>query len=310
MTGDNQIVLGTAAETVMVPGQLDVTGNAIFQGDVSMNQNLFVGGDVSCNGITSLSAATANTPANGAPGTSIATLDWVTSHTSDTGGGWDVNTNTTTTNYDVGIGTNSPGAALDVSGNMLLHNGTNMYIGSDNNTTTGYGWNTGIGIDALQQNTSGLGNTGIGYVALQQNESGNDNVGIGSYSLSNNTSGDGNICLGKNSLINNTTGDNNVGIGIHSLGNTIGSNNTGIGPGTDVSGNYNYSTAIGYNAKVKASYSTAIGQNAQAEAEHQIVLGTNQETVMVPGQLNVSGNALFQSDVSCNNLYVGNMIYS
>ena len=61
-------------------------------------------------------------------------------------------------------------------------------------------------------------------------------------------------------------------------------------------------TEIATEAKVEANNSTAIGSGAKAMIANQIVLGTNEETVMVPGQLDVTDYALFNSDVSMNQM--------
>ena len=123
---------------------------------------------------------------------------------------------------------------LEVNGNMLLSNGTNMFIGSDNNTTTGDGYNTGIGIDALLDNTSGYKNVGIGTYALQNNETGCWNMAIGYCALldSNNPAGAGNnTACGYKALMNsNTNGHKNCAVGTKACYNiTGGYHNTAIG---------------------------------------------------------------------------------
>jgi trimeric autotransporter adhesin len=144
---------------------------------------------------------------------------------------------------NVGIGTSSPAAKLDVSGYDALVNGLTVGKGGSSNTT-----NTAFGSNALLANYIGGGsNCAIGYVALTANTSGSYNTGCGAYSLYSNTTGAENTALGistlyKNtyglfntavgraSLYNNTTGDDNSACGYLSLSeNTTGNSNVAIG---------------------------------------------------------------------------------
>jgi hypothetical protein len=168
----------------------------------------------------------------------------------------DVNDAKLTVDYsgNVGIGTTSPSATLDVNGtikldgnypvgtgnvalgNTALDSGSltgqyNVAVGDSALTTNTSGQlNTVVGGDAMTFNTTGNSNTAIGYGTLFDNTSGSSNTAIGQTSLSNNTTGVGNSAVGLNSLVTNTTGDFNVAVGQQSLNsNTTASNNTAVG---------------------------------------------------------------------------------
>jgi len=69
----------------------------------------------------------------------------------------------------------------------------------------GYGWNTAVGYQALQLNTSGSLNTALGFLALNSNVSGYNNVAIG-FEAGNEITGDNNIDIGNQG----NSGDNNI----------------------------------------------------------------------------------------------------
>jgi hypothetical protein len=202
---------------------------------------------------------------------------------------------------NIGIGTTTPAAALDVAtgdlnltgnilkgGTLFLHSNPgngNTFLGqySGNLSMTG-GANTGIGNSALANNNEGYSNTAIGYLALVGNHEGNDNTANGYFALESNTSGSYNTANGVNALghntigsfttasgvaalVSNTGGIENTANGANALGdNTIGFRNTGNGIaalGRNSEGNDN--TADGASAlihNINGSYNTAIGSFA------------------------------------------------
>ncbi len=310
----NQIMIGTTAETVNIPGILLLSGDPTDE-----NQ----------------AATKSYVDSSGGGGTNYWTLDSSNNIYNNTG-------------VNVGINNQNPAYSLDVSGNInstkdaiinsltigigggnifsntaigynaLLHNTDGSYntangynalytnttgysntanginslylnIGGYANTANGFevlyknidGYaNTGYGANSLYSNTTGLYNTANGVSSLYSNTSGQFNTAIGYESLFYNTTGSSNTANGVSSLNNTTNGSSNTAIGGNAGYNNIsGSNNTFLGANTDVSHNsipyYNNSTAVGYGAIIDAS--------------NQIVLGTSLETVKIPGIVNITG---------------------
>jgi hypothetical protein len=152
---------------------------------------------------------------------------------------------------DVGIGTTTPGASLDVNGTINAATQFNLggspfaygaastdnaYLGFAGNAmgTTLSETSTGVGFHAMFNN-NGLANTGVGVSAL----------------------------------FSNTTGSENTAVGVGALGNNItGSNNTGLG------------TFAGPGLESGLTYATAIGAGSQVDRSNSLVLGT------VPGTAN------------------------
>jgi hypothetical protein len=150
---------------------------------------------------------------------------------------------------NVGIGTITPGAKLDVAGHIGVSNtGNSVFIGKDAglnddlsfnyNTFVGYlagltnsdgEYNCAFGAYTLRSNTNGYGNSAIGDYALEDNTTGDENSALGYYALASNSSGSGNNAIGLNALRNSLSGSNNIAVGNFSgyLGN--GSNNVYLG---------------------------------------------------------------------------------
>lgn len=201
---------------------------------------------------------------------------------------------------NVGIGTASPTAKLDVNGDALINgftlgrgssgdesnsafgkvalannttgvNNTTMGIGSLQRSTTGFG-NTALGAYALTFNSSGYSNTAVGESSLQRNTTGNYNSAMGSSALFDNTSGTNNVAVGHGALQSNTTGNTNVAVGNAALfANTDGTFNTAVGHGAfDSATNYSNSTAIGYNAQPTASNMIRLGNTNITRIEGQV----------------------------------------
>jgi trimeric autotransporter adhesin len=160
----------------------------------------------------------------------------------------------------------------------------NMFFGLASGNTTGTGgFNTGVGINALQSlttgvsntatgyhslslNTSGYNNTAYGYETLATNTTGVNNTAIGWNSLSFNSTGFANTSLGSNALSANSTGIDNTAVGYGSLlANHIGSNNTASGFSALLSANADDNTADGYKTlynNTSGNDNTAIGSQA------------------------------------------------
>jgi hypothetical protein len=145
---------------------------------------------------------------------------------------------------NVGIGTSSPSALLDVAGDAEI-NGLTVGRGAGDVST-----NTASGNQALYSNTTGNNNTASGYQALYSNTTGDNNTASGRGALFFNTEGGSNTASGRDALYSNTTGSNNTAFGIRALrDNTTGNNNTASGYQalySNTTGNNN--TASGYQA--------------------------------------------------------------
>ena len=126
-------------------------------------------------------------------------------------------------NGNVGIGTTTPSAKLDVNGDALI-NGLTVGQGAG---TSALG-NTVFGKTALNNITTGLRNVAIGNEALLDNTTGNYNVAIGYQSLENNLANN-NVAIGVMALERVETAGNNTAVGYSALGLTSGANNTAIG---------------------------------------------------------------------------------
>jgi hypothetical protein len=203
---------------------------------------------------------------------------------------------------NIGIGTQTPGATLDVNGAVNVSatgsfnigeapfafgslNGYSAFLGfagNGSNSSTG-GANTASGNQALYSDTTGSFNTAAGQDALFFNTTGNGNTAAGVNSLDANTTGGGNTATGNNSLLPNTTGNYNTAIGYYAgqtidSSNVTASNNTALGSGAAFStGTLTNATAIGSNAEVSGSNSIVLGSIAgynKATASTYVGIGT------------------------------------
>jgi hypothetical protein len=192
----------------------------------------------------------------------------------------------------VGIGTSSPGALLDVNGDIIVAGSSigsgnvssNIKFGSiatyglnttgNNNVAIGVStllqnttglYNVAVGGSALRDNTTGEGNMAVGLQALALNTTGNNNVGVGRQTLTSNTTGLENTAIGTFALLSNTTSSFSVAIGSQTLFSSTGASNTGLGAYSfrDITTGAN-NTAVGYNTGrgiTTGSNNTIIGAN-------------------------------------------------
>jgi hypothetical protein len=172
---------------------------------------------------------------------------------SQTGGAPSV---TILSNGNVGIGTSTPAATLDVAGNinfsgLISYQTTSgpapvqQFSATTNNAATGINAlgtvgtgsgtsNTAVGNSALSADKNGSTNTAIGYTALFTNTGGDSNTAVGAQALeltngSDSTQGSGNTAIGFNALDGNSTGNSNIAIGLDAGSAITGSNNIDIG---------------------------------------------------------------------------------
>ena len=178
---------------------------------------------------------------------------------------------------NVGIGTSTPGATLDVGGHIWqTGTGHSVFIGegagenddlSDNfNTFVGYNSgntnttgsrNSANGVSSLYANTSGSYNTSNGFRTLNNNTIGECNTANGFRALNDNTEGDNNTAIGNQTLYKNTTAYSNVGVGAKSLfNNTDRSNLVAIGDSSL------YNNGIGATISYEATANTALGSKS------------------------------------------------
>ena len=141
---------------------------------------------------------------------------------------------------NIGIGTITPSAKLDISGSDALINGLTIGRGTgniDGNSAFGYralysnteGGNTANGYSALYYNTTGYSNTANGVSALYYNTEGDLNTANGMYALYANTTGSSNTALGYNAYPASGTLTNYTGIGYNVGGASSTSNSVEIG---------------------------------------------------------------------------------
>jgi len=177
---------------------------------------------------------------------------------------------------NVGIGTSSPGAKLDVVGDVNTSAGYNIG-GSRILSSLGLN-NLFAGVGAGQNNTTGINNTFFGPSAGLSNTMGNNNSFFGSSAGRLSTTGIYNSFFGVGAGYDNT-GDYNSFFGAGAGGqNTLGTSNTFVG---DIAGQSNttgsYNTAIGVVADVGSgnlTNATAIGANAAVGQSNSLVLGS------------------------------------
>ncbi len=161
---------------------------------------------------------------------------------------------------EIGVGTTTPTATLDVNGAVNAaasynlganpfafgsYANQNAFLGFAGNSTSTGKANTASGVSALYLNTTGdfnvangafalwfnltgSDNTANGFQALGYGYYGNYNTASGAYAL-NSASGSGNTAVGYGVLEANSAGEYNTALGYFAGANSKGSNNTAVG---------------------------------------------------------------------------------
>ena len=187
---------------------------------------------------------------------------------------------TSSTNWNVGIGTTNPQAKLHVEGRIYQ---------------TGLGGSTFFGFEAgLNDNLNNRRNTFIGYQAGRSNTSGYYNTALGFRALYSNTTGGVNTAIGNSALYSNTTGGYNTAIGFYA----------GVYSADGKTPNLTstYSIYIGPNTKASFSGATneiVIGYNAVGAGSNSVVLGNDSITKTI-----LKGNVGIGTTTPSEKLYV------
>lgn len=226
--------------------------------------------------------------------------------------------------YSIGYKINGANAVWeDGSTNQNIAVGPTAFPTTNNPDGTGNDgqFNTAVGYQALNANTTGRGNTAVGTTALAVNTTGYANTAVGQNALSLNTTGFYNTAVGAGSAIK-LTGSQNTVLGANALKVATGvMNNTGVGNaalGADTTGSND--TAFGsaaLAAVTTGASNTAFGYNAGADVTtgaHNVFVG-DYATAGV-GITTGSNNIMIGQDVrppsqtASNQMNIGNLIYA
>ena len=202
VTASNQITLGTAAETVNVPGTLDVSGVSTLRSTLNVTDATTLGSTLAVTGATTIygTVYATNWANDTIPSTAI--IGGVGSNTF--AGDVSMDSNMTVTG-DVSMNQNlSVGGDVSMNSKLTV-NGITVGSGNGDINT-----NSVFGRLALNANTTGNNNTANGYGALYSNTTGNCNVANGAAALERNTTGSENIANGCDALSYNETGNYNT----------------------------------------------------------------------------------------------------
>ncbi len=194
-------------------------------------------------------------------------------------------------------------------------NGTvndNSFFGYQAGNATTVSGNSFFGSQAGSSNNNGAANAFFGDSSGGANIGGSNNAFFGSNSGSSNTSGIENSFFGSGAGGDNSIGNGNSVFGFQA--GSLGGNaafNTVIGYKAGNSNFGNNNTFLGANSNTfgaASNHSTAIGADSFFTESNVIVLGTNLDTVQVPNNLKVFGNALIGDMFASGNVDIqGNL---
>ncbi|WP_420147703.1 hypothetical protein [Spirosoma sp.] len=140
---------------------------------------------------------------------------------------------------------------------------TNLFIGQSTSAVNGGTYNTFMGSQAGQSNSTGSYNSYFGYKAGFPNTVGSHNTFVGYEAGKLNTDGSDNVFIGYNAGQRNIRGNQNLIIGPNAgFDGTDGSSNTLLGANAAGMGaGLSNATAIGANARVMSSNAMVLGNN-------------------------------------------------
>lgn len=227
VNANNTIVLGRAADTVQIPGSLNIAGtfganifNAATQYNLGGNRVLSIGGTNNLFGGIGAGAANSGGQGNAFFG--------ISAGTANTSGSW-----------NAFFGFNAGAANTTAVNNSFFGQGAgfknttgqdNTFVGNgsgQNNTTAGN--NSFVGSLAGFNNTTGANNTFFGFNAGNVNNGGGANTFIGVNAGIANVGSSNNTFLGANAGNTNLTGSGNTYLGANSDGATLITNAVAIG---------------------------------------------------------------------------------
>ncbi|HEY1037191.1 MAG TPA: hypothetical protein VGE62_01255 [Candidatus Paceibacterota bacterium] len=223
---------------------------------------------------------------------------------------------------NVGIGTNSPGYKLDVSGGFINVDGATGYrqggmlvlnassssastqvgLGAGASFNSGSYYNTAIGYYAMTNTTSSR-NTAVGSGALRFNVSGISNVAFGNDAAGSSLASY-NVAIGDSALYSATSSGSNTAVGHSALLYAIGSGNTALGylAGQNITSGSN-NIIIGNNIYAQSAtasnqlsigniiFGTGVDGSGTSVSSGNIGIGTTTPgyRLVVSGDLNLTG---------------------
>jgi len=216
-----------------------------------------------------------------------------------------------TSPQNLNLAPNGNTGVLQFKGSTVLWQYTsdfNLTIGATAFATTYTGgsgngqYDTAVGYQALNANTTGYQNTALGYEALKVNTTGSQNTAIGVLALQTLTTGYSNTALGYEALNAATTGAKNVALGEQAGGAlTTGTNNVEIGyqvgSSTLTTGTNNI--LIGTSSSVDAASSSTSYELNIGNLIYGNMTGSSSQVGVAIGSSTVTAGASF--DLSSNN---------
>ena len=209
------------------------------------------------------------------------------------------------------LGLSGPNPSEDITLITAKDFATN-YIAPNVQPTTS---NTVYGLNAFQNNTSGINNTAIGETALRDNTTGNANIAVGVGASQRSTTGIENTAIGFLSFLFNDSGSRNTSLGAYTGYNSRTGDNTYIGYRSgQESWNGGSNTAVGSEAHKSVWNSTAannvaIGKNALlvVNSDDNVAVGYNSLQNNTTGYSNtaVGFNSLSGNSSGGGNVAVG-----